>query len=168
MKIKIVLLYIRFSGEKYIMAQSIKSFLWKTILNFYPVIRRTGASITYLSDDWREIRIKLPFNRKTKNGFGTTYGGTIFSAIDAFHGIMLHQILEGRFVVLDKEANIRFIRPGQSTLYANIVFDDEEIKALHKNLSMNRKIDRLYNVDWKDKDGIIYSSIEKTVHVRHK
>jgi hypothetical protein len=33
---------------------------------------------------------------------------------------------------------------------------------------MNKKIDRLYNVDWKDKDGIIYSSIEKTVHVRHK
>ena len=40
-----------------------------------PAYRRTGARITYIAGDLREVRIKLQLNWKIRNYVGTIFGG---------------------------------------------------------------------------------------------
>ena len=57
------------------MPESLKTAFARRILNLFPAFRRTGGRCTYISDDWKEVRLKLPFNWKTKNAVGTMFGG---------------------------------------------------------------------------------------------
>src|SRR5215217_7970498 len=84
--------------------------------NFFPAYRGSGARVTYIRDDYREIRVKIPLSWRTRNYVGTIYGGSMYSAIDPIYMLMLIRILGPEYVVWDKAAKIRFRKPGKGTL----------------------------------------------------
>ena len=90
--------------------------------NFFPAYRGTGARITYIASDWREVRIKVPLNWRTRNIVGTIFGGSMYGAIDPIYMVMLIKILGPEYIVWDKAAAIRFKRPGKSTLVCEDFF----------------------------------------------
>lgn len=143
-----------------------KSFRWG--FNLFPAYRGTGGRIVYVADDWHEVRVKLPLNWRTRNYVGTIYGGSIYGAIDPIYMLMLIRILGPGYVVWDKAANVRFRRPGKGTLFADFLLTAEEICEI-KNLAEDaRSIDRVYNVELKDKEGVIHAQIEKTLYISKK
>src|SRR6266496_6489335 len=89
---------------------------WK--FNLFPAYRGTGARVTYIADDFHEVRVHLPLSWRTRNAVGTIFGGSMYGAVDPIYMIMLIQLLGRDYVVWDKAATIRFRRPGQTTLYA--------------------------------------------------
>lgn len=136
--------------------------------NLFPAYRGTGGRVLYIASDWREIKIKLPLNWRTRNYVGTIFGGSIYGAIDPFYMLMLMHILGPGYTVWDKAANIRFRRPGKSVLFAEFYLSDEEIEEI-KNLADGAKsIDRVYDVELKDKDGVVHAHIEKTLYISKK
>jgi acyl-coenzyme A thioesterase PaaI-like protein len=136
--------------------------------NFFPAYRGTGARITYIAADWREIRIKLPLNWRTRNYVGTIYGGSMYAAVDPIYMIMLIKLLGPGYVVWDKAASIRFRKPGKSTLSARFVVDQAETEAIQAALAQQEAIDRVYQIDLVDRDGVVHASVEKTIYVRRK
>ena len=86
--------------------------------NWFPAHRATGARITYIAADWREVRIRLPLSRRARNYVGTIFGGSLNGALDPIHMIMLIKALGPDYTVSDKPATIRFLRPGRETLHA--------------------------------------------------
>ena len=88
------------------------------------------ARITYIADDWREVRIKLPLNWRTRNYVGTIFGGSMYGAVDPIYMVMLIRILGPTYVVWDKGATLQFKQPGRSTLHACFVLDAAEIDAV--------------------------------------
>ena len=134
--------------------------------NFFPAYRGTGARITYIAEDFREVRVKLPLNWRTRNYVGTIFGGSLYGAADPIYMIMLIKILGPGYTVWDKAAAIRFLRPGRSTLFARFVIDKEEIQTIRRMLENAPSIDRVYRVDLSDADGLVYASVEKTVYIR--
>jgi hypothetical protein len=50
--------------------------------NFFPAFRGTGARITYIAGDYREMRVELPLNWRTRNYVGTIFGGSLYGAVD--------------------------------------------------------------------------------------
>lgn len=121
--------------------------------------------MTYIADDWHEIRVKLPLNWRTRNYVGTIYGGSIYGAIDPIYMLMLIRILGDGYVVWDKAANVRFRKPGKGTLFADFLLTPNEISEI-KDLAVNsRSIDRIYNVELKDRKGIVHAEIEKTLYI---
>lgn len=142
--------------------------LYRWTFNLFPAYRGTGAIITYIARDWREVRVKLPLNLWTRNYHGTLYGGSMYGAIDPIYMIMLIQILGKGFVVWDKAASIQFKKPGRSTLYATLVIDQAEIDAIHQELQTARSLDRVYQVDLVDKNGVVHASAEKVIYVRRE
>lgn len=137
---------------------------WK--FNLFPAFRGTGARVTYVADDFREVRVRLPLSWRTRNYVGTIFGGSLYGAVDPFYMIMLIRILGPGYTVWDKAATIRFRRPGRSTLYARFVLEREEIRTIRELAEHNPSIDRVYSVDLRDADGLIHASIEKIVYVR--
>src|SRR5262245_56317244 len=100
------------------MAESLRSRLERWRFNLFPAYRRTGARITYIAGDWREIRVKIPLNRSTRNYVGTVFGGSLYGAVDPIYMMMLIRLLGPGHVVWDKAAAIRFLKPGRGTLFA--------------------------------------------------
>lgn len=150
------------------MPESLKSRLQRLYFNYFPAFRGTGARITYLADDFREIRIRVPLSRRTRNYVGTIYGGSMYGAVDPIYMIMLIRNLGPSYEVWDKAATIRFRRPGRSTLYAHFVLDERELEDVRAAVETEGAIDRVYDVDLVDDIGVVHASIRKTIHVRRR
>lgn len=136
--------------------------------NLFPAFRGTGARITYIAGDYREMRVKLPLNWRTRNYVGTIFGGSLYGAVDPHYMIMLIKILGPGYVVWDKAATIRFKKPGRGTLFARFVIPEEEIATIRRLLETEPSIDRVYRVDLTDADGAVHAEVEKTVYIRKK
>lgn len=136
--------------------------------NLFPAYRGTGGRVLYIASDWREVKIKLPLNWRTRNYVGTIFGGSIYGAIDPFYMLMLMHILGPGYTVWDKAANIRFRRPGKSVLFADFHLSDEEIVEIKNLADGAASIDRVYNVELKDRDGVVHAHIEKTLYISKK
>lgn len=134
--------------------------------NWFPAYRGTGAWVTAIASDWREVRIKLPRNIQTYNYVGTIFGGSMYAAVDPFYMIMLIRNLGKEYVVWDKAATIRFRKPGRSTLYARFTLDEAELQAIRDALKESRSIDRVYHINLTDAQGVIHAEIEKVIYIR--
>ena len=134
--------------------------------NLFPAYRGTGARITYIAADWREVRVRLPLSWRTRNYVGTIFGGSLYGAVDPLYMIMLIKILGPGYTVWDKAASIRFRKPGRSTLFARFVLEEAETAEIRRLLEAGSPIDRVYTVDLADAAGRVHASVEKTVHVR--
>jgi hypothetical protein len=93
--------------------------------NLFPAFRGTGARVTYISGDFRELHVKLPLSWRTRNYVGTIFGGSLYGAVDPHYMIMLIKLLGPGCVVWDKAATIRFRKPGRTTLFARFVIPEE-------------------------------------------
>ena len=136
--------------------------------NWFPAYRGTGARVTYIASDWREVRIRLPLNWRTRNYVGTIFGGSLYGAVDPIYMIMLIKALGPDYIVWDKAATIRFRKPGRSTLYATFEIDDGELDAIRAAAADGKPIDRVYKIDLVDAEGVVHASVEKTIYIRRK
>ncbi len=134
--------------------------------NLFPAFRGTGARITYIAGDYREMHVKLPLNWRTRNYVGTIFGGSLYGAVDPHYMIMLIKILGRGYVVWDKAATIRFRKPGRGTLYARFLISEEEIAEIRRLLETELSIDRLYQVELKDAEGVVHAVVDKTIYIR--
>lgn len=134
----------------------------------FPAYRGTGGHITYVADDWREVRVKLPLSRRTRNYVGTIFGGSMYGAVDPVYMVMLIKVLGPGYVVWDKAATIHFRKPGRSTLHATFTLDDAELAAIRAALETERAVDRTYRVDLVDAEGVVHAEVEKVIHIRRK
>jgi acyl-coenzyme A thioesterase PaaI-like protein len=148
------------------MTESFASRKMRWGFNLFPAYRGTGGRITYIASDFREARVRLPLNWRTRNYVGTIFGGSLYGAVDPLYMILLIKILGPDYTVWDKAATIRFLKPGRSTLYARFVIEEEEIQTIRRLLQTAPSIDRVYRVDLTDAAGVAHASVEKTIYIR--
>ena len=150
------------------MPESMTTRLLRWKFNFFPAYRGTGGRVAYIADDFREVRVKLPLSWRTKNYVGTIFGGSLYGAVDPMLMIMLIKCLGPEYVVWDKAATIRFRKPGRSTLYATFRLDGAELDAIRAATANGDPVDRVYDVDLVDAEGVVHASVEKVIYVRRK
>lgn len=141
---------------------------WRWAFNLFPAYWGTGARVTYIAADWKEVHVALPLYWRTRNYVGTIFGGSLYGAIDPIYMLMLIHTLGPAYIVWDKAATIRFRKPGKSTLYARFVLTDEELEAIRTLAEKNPSLDRVYPVELVDKNGVVHASFEKTLYIRKK
>jgi len=150
------------------MLESFKSRLFRWKFNLFPAYRGSGGRVTYIADDFREVRVEIPLWRRTRNYVGTIYGGSMYSAIDPIYMLMLIQILGPNYIVWDKGAKIRFRRPGKNTLYAKFELATEQIDEIKRLAENAKSVDRVYNIELVDENGTVHAQIEKTLYIARK
>lgn len=150
------------------MTESLKSRMTRTLFNYVPMFWSTGAKVTYLADDYKEMHLKLPLNWRTRNYVGTIFGGSMFSSTDVLYFLLVRKNLGEDYIVWDKVTCIRFKKPGTGTLYTRAVISDEEIEIIKTELLNTDKIDRIYYLDLVDESGDVCASVEKTIHIQNK
>jgi len=124
--------------------------------------------VVYIARDWKELRVEIPLSWRTRNYVGTIYGGSMYGGIDPMYMLMLIKLLGPDYIVWDKAANIRFLKPGRTTLKARFLLDDAEVESIKADLRERKSVDRVYEVELVDEGGTVYAIVEKTIYIRKK
>lgn len=142
-----------------------------TLLKFmslYPPYLGAGIRVKKIADDFSQINVEMNLHFWNKNYVGTHFGGSLYSMVDPFYMLMLMQKLGKNFIVWDKAANIKFVKPGRGTVYANFEITDEQINNIIRELEDKPKINPIYKVEIKDDAGQIIAIVEKTLQISKK
>jgi len=124
--------------------------------------------VAYISGDWHEARVTLRLSARTRNYVGTIFGGSLYGSVDPIYMIMLIKILGPEYIVWDKAAAIRFRKPGKGRLVAHFHLSSREITAIREAVAGGESVDRKYLVEFKDGEGVVCASIEKTIYIKRK
>ncbi|MDB4973461.1 MAG: hypothetical protein JWN48_1802 [Myxococcaceae bacterium] len=138
------------------------------LLNVWPCIQGGGGRVTYLSDDFTRLTVRLPLTWRTRNVVGTIFGGSMYASTDPFFMLMLMRILGKGYVVWDKGCTIRFKRPAKQTLHADFHVTPERLANLHEKLSLKQETDVTWTVQYKDASGLVYAEFDKVLYVATK
>lgn len=144
----------------------IKLLRWR--FNRYPAYRQSGARVVRISEDFREITVKLPLNRLTRNLHGSTYGGAMYAAIDPLHAVIIANHLGPDFHVWMKFAQIDFKRPGRADLFATAKVSAHELDEIRAALTRAPKIDREFSLNLATADGQVAAHFTLTVHIKRR
>lgn len=137
-------------------------------LNLWPCLRRTGGKVIFLSEDFTKLTVRLSLNWKTRNVVGTIFGGSMYASTDPYFMLMLLKILGDDYVVWDKGCTIRFKRPAKETIYADFIVTPEMLQNVQNQVASNNEYDFTWTLQYKDKDGIVYSEFDKVIYVAKK
>ena len=135
-------------------------------LNWFPAYRATGARITYIADDWLEVRVRLALTWRTRNYVGTIFGGSLYGAVDPIYMVMLIRALGPEFVVWDQAATLRFLRPGRSTLQATFRLEADAVAAIAADARAQGRVTRDFEIELVDAEGRVCFTCTKTIFVR--
>ena len=147
------------------MPESFRTRLMRWGFNLWPCYRGTGARVTHIAEDWREVRVRLPLSWRTRNIVGTIFGGSLYAAVDPFFMIMLMKNLGPDYVVWDKAASVRFRKPGRGTLTACFRLDEAEVADIRRLLREQPKVDRTYTIQLVDQQGLVHAEVDKVIHI---
>ncbi|MDX1904527.1 MAG: DUF4442 domain-containing protein [Thermonemataceae bacterium] len=151
-------------SEKLPFSNSIQRFLF----NQYPAYRRSGGYISFLSKDWKEIHVRLPLNRKTINYMGAVFGGSIYASVDPIFAMQLIRNLGDTYVVWDKAAHIRFLKPIRRTVQAKFIITDELLEEIKNKVAEKQKYDVELSLTLEDAEGKVYAEVLKTIYIAKK
>ena len=148
--------------------ENIKFRIKRFLFNFFPAYRRTGARICFISDDWKEVHIKLGLNWTTRNYVGSVFGGSIYGALDPIYMIQLINILGNKYVVWDKVATIKFIRPIKQEVFARFLISENLITEIKKGIELNKEMEIELSVQFNDGNETTYAEVIKKLYIADK
>lgn len=154
--------------RKTMKGESFKTWLFRQGLNWYPMYWCTQGQVLFLKHNWQHAIIRLRLGFWTKNYVGTIFGGSMFSALDPFHMVLLLKCLGKDYIVWDKAANIQFKRPGRGILTAEILYEDQELSSIRQELIKNGRHEFVKSTDWVDQQGQVIATLQKTIYVATK
>lgn len=143
-------------------SESLKTTLLRWGLNFFPAYLATGASVQFLSEDFQEVHVRVPHNWRTRDYLGKIFGGSLYGAVDPVYSMMLMRNLGEDYTIEEDEANIRYLKPARTDLYAKFLIGDDEIERIRNELTHHDSVTRVYSVDLFDEDGTEYVRVDKT------
>lgn len=142
---------------------------FRPVFNWTPMYRRTTAKVISVSEDFTFVAIKIPLSYKNKNYNGSLFGGSLFSAVDPIPMVQLTQILDSRYVVWDKSAEIFFKRPAKEDVYAQFEFNHTEIAEIKENVKNLGEYTFVKTTELRSKDGEkLFCVVNKTLYVADK
>lgn len=140
----------------------------RRMLNVWPPFLFSGISILEISKDFRHARVRLKKKALTSNYVGTLFGGSLFAMTDPFYMLMIMKNLGNDYIVWDKRSEIEYVSPGKATVFAEFHLWDAELDEIRREVQINGKFLKWFEVDIKTADGTVVAIVKKQIYVRKK
>lgn len=135
-------------------------------VNFYPPMLGAGIRSHYVDECTIDVEMKLTvFNR---NIVGVHFGGLLYAMCDPWFMLILMRALGGDYIVWDKAADIRFVRPGRGTVRAHFHIPQSRVDEIRVAADRDGKVEPTFSVDVLDAQGKVVAQVEKLLYVRRK
>lgn len=146
-----------------------RAFLFKHGFNLSPMYRRSTGRVVSVSKDLYRIEVKLKLSYKNRNYVNTIFGGSMFASVDPFPMVQLINIIGPGYVVWDKAAQIRFLRPGDKTLFAVFQYTPEEVAEIKKQVAARKEIEIVKTTQLvAPLSGKVHCEVDKTIYIADK
>ncbi|MDA3614432.1 PaaI family thioesterase [Polluticaenibacter yanchengensis] len=138
-------------------------------LNYSPMYRRTTGRIVSVSEDLKEVKVKLPFSYRNMNMAGTIFGGSLFAAVDPISMVQLNFILGKDYIIWDKSAEINFKIPAKEDVYIKFIIDDNMLDEIKETVSRHQKHDlTLHLLVTNEAETKVFCVVNKVVYIAEK
>lgn len=137
-------------------------------INLWPPFLGAGIRVKHVAADMKAVDVEMKLRWWNANYVGTHYGGSLFSITDAFYMLMLIANLGDEYIVWDKAASIRYLKPGKSTVRVEFRLADAQVDDIREKLKTLIKYEPVFKVEVKDEEGGVVAEVEKLLYVRKK
>jgi len=137
------------------------------MMSFYPPYLGAGIRVK-ASPDLRTFEVRMKLRFWNRNYVGTHFGGSLYTMCDPFFMLILMEALGRGYVVWDKAAAIRFLRPGRGTVKATFHIPQERIDEIRAAADAGGKVEPTFEVSVMDEQGQVVAEVEKLLYVRRK
>ncbi|TGL60821.1 YiiD C-terminal domain-containing protein [Leptospira sarikeiensis] len=137
--------------------------------NYYPPYLGAGIKVRALNKEGTSFESSMKLTLLNKNYVGTQFGGSLYSMCDPFYMFILMEHLGSAYLVWDKAATIRFLKPGEGKVKAEFTIPKEKIQEIKEEVDRKRKIDVTFTAQIVDvKTGKLIAEVDKVIYVRRK
>jgi acyl-coenzyme A thioesterase PaaI-like protein len=137
------------------------------MMSFYPPFLGAGIRVR-VTPDLRTFEARMGLHWWNRNYVGTQFGGSLYSMCDSFFMLILVEALGRGYIVWDKQASIRFRRPGRGTVRATFHIPQERVEEIRAAADRDGKVQPVFHVDVLDEQGEVVAEVEKLLYVRKK
>ena len=137
-------------------------------LAVYPPFLGAGVRVRRLPGPPPSYRVRMKLRWWNRNYVGTHFGGSLYTMCDPFFMLILLEALGPGYVVWDKEATIRFRRPGRGTVEALFEIPAERIAEIAAAAAERPKVEPVFETRVHGCDGNVVAEVSKTLHVRRR
>lgn len=133
-----------------------------------PVYWRCGGRVLHISQDFREMKVKLPFNRKTRGLMGTHFGGSLYAFVDPIPLLLLKQNLGDPYILWDTDGSIRYVKATSRDVFADVRITPDKIQKIKEECDQKKKTNFDIDIDVLEENGTLVAQVRKTIYVRRK
>jgi acyl-coenzyme A thioesterase PaaI-like protein len=141
-------------------------YLREKFINYYSPL--WGAGIRARTIDERTIRVKMRLTLLNRNIVGVHFGGSLYAMCDPWFMLILMRALGDDYIVWDKAASIKFIKPGRSSVTATFHIPPERVNEILNATAGGEKYLPTFTVDVLDEEGQVVAQVEKLLYVKKK
>ena len=136
------------------------------LLNLWPPFLFAGIKIIKRTKNYRHLVVKLKLRFWSANYVGTQYGGSMFSMTDPFYMLMLLINLGNEYVIWDKAASIRYLKPGKTDLTAEFILTDEDLDDIRQKVQQHGRMIWTRKIEIKDQENELVAEVEKVISIK--
>lgn len=137
-------------------------------VSLYPPYLGAGIKLKKVNENFTRFEVEMKMTWYNRNLFGTHFGGSLYAMCDPFYVFIVLNYLGKEYVVWDKSANIKFLKPGKGTVKGVFEIKEEELLKVKKETDIEEKKTFFFTAvitNYKDEK---IATVEKEIYVRKK
>ena len=134
-------------------------------LKWYPPYLGSGIKLASYNEEFTRLEVVMKMHWWNRNLVGTHFGGSLYSMCDPFHMFILMENLGKDYIVWDKSAVIKFLRPIKQTVYSRFLISDEQIKEIKEKIKADKEYEVELFAEFQDKEGKAYAFVSKNIYI---
>ncbi len=136
------------------------------LITIWPPFLGAGIRVRLLARDPLVFESRLALGWSNRNWVGTHFGGSLYAMCDPFFMLILGEALGPGYVVWDKAATIRYLRPGRGVVRARFEIPGERIAEVRSEVDAAGRAEPSFACEVLDAAGERVAAVEKVLSVR--
>jgi acyl-coenzyme A thioesterase PaaI-like protein len=134
-------------------------------LEAYPPYRFMAVRVLELSPDWRQVRILLPLNARTRNPGGGMFGGAMAALADPIPALSCNRVFPGHRV-WTRALQLDFRREGRGDLELRYRLEPAVEQQIGAELAQQGRATPTLELGFFDTAGRLCARVSNTVAIR--
>jgi len=138
------------------------------LMRAYPPLLFQRIQVLEIDPAFRRALVRVRRSIFSRNLQGSTFGGTIYAAVDPFHALLLWQVCAHQGIRVQawmKEAVITFLRPAESDLTIEFTLDDSTVDAALRAIREVGRFANVFEVQARDREGTVCATVRTDIRI---
>ncbi len=138
------------------------------LMNWYPPYIGAGIKVKSVNDSATRYEIIMKHRWYNRNIYGSHFGGSLYSMCDPWYVFAVAAYFGDDYIIWDKSASIRYLKPGKGTMKAVFEISPEKLSEMKREVDEAGKKTYHFSTYIYDTSGMEVAEVEKEIYIRKK